>query len=301
MQRISLSTPRHFEPGNAVLPVAFVLGIAGFAVLATAASGQAYTALDARIAGWVQGLSLPGFELVSGVANVLTDPPMAIALWLAAMTILVLKGRPIEAIAIFLISGLWIANQLLGMVVVRPSASLTGAVTFYGLLGFLAFSNVRHGSGRVALPVIAVAMIVVASLSRVYTGAHWPTDVLGGYILGFMGVAGIAWLYTKVKFDTLHIPRPWGKKAADPVVEGVTMAGSIASKVYLDWKAGTATKEYHPPLPVRALYRLAFQAPFPYQGRRDALEAAAAKRKIAGLLTKHDSLVKTRFEEVPAL
>ncbi len=100
-------------------------------------------------------------------------------------------------------------------------------------------------------------------------------------------VAGIAWLYTKVKTDTLHIPHPRGKKEAQPVIEGVTVTGSIASKVYLDWKAGTATKEYYPPLPVRALYRLAFQAPFPYQVRKDALEAAAAKRKLAGLLTKH--------------
>ncbi len=102
-----------------------------------------------------------------------------------------------------------------------------------------------------------------------------------------MGVAGIAWFYTNVKFDTLHIPRPRRSKQVEPEIEGVTMAGSIASKVYLDWNAGTATKEYYPPLPIRALYRLAFQAPFPYQGRRDALEAAAAKRKIAGLLTKH--------------
>ena len=38
---------------------------------------------------------------------------------------------------------------------------------------------------------------------------------------------------------------------------------------------------------MRVLYWLAFQAPFPYDSRRDALESAAAKRKIAGLLTKH--------------
>jgi hypothetical protein len=103
-----------------------------------------------------------------------------------------------------------------------------------------------------------------------------------------MGVVGIAWLYTNVKLDTLHIPRLRGKKPAAPVIGNVTVAGSIASKVYLDWKAGTATKVYSPPLPIRALYRLAFQAPFPYQVRKDALDAAAAKRRIAGLLTKHE-------------
>ncbi len=277
-------------------------------MLALLASGQAYSTLDLQIAGWVQGLNVPGLDLVAASINFLTDGPMAIALWLVAMTIFVLKGRPVEAIAIFLISGLWVSNEFVGIVVDRPTALLetggmiefsrtesgsfpsghvTGAVAFYGLLVFLTFSNVRHGHLRVAIPAIAITIIGLTSLSRVYSGAHWPTDILGSYLLSFMGVAGIAWFYTNVKFDTLHIPRPRRSKQVEPEIEGVTMAGSIASKVYLDWNAGTATKEYYPPLPIRALYRLAFQAPFPYQGRRDALEAAAAKRKIAGLLTKH--------------
>ena len=38
---------------------------------------------------------------------------------------------------------------------------------------------------------------------------------------------------------------------------------------------------------VRALYRLAFQAPFPYRTNGHALKSAAAKRKIVGLLTQH--------------
>ena len=308
MQSVSQSTARSLNFGKAVQPAAFLVGIAGFVMLAILASGQAYTTLDIWIAGWVQGLSIPGLDFVAALVNFLTDGPMAIALWLVAMTFFVLKGRPVEAIAIFLISGLWVANEFVGIVVDRPTSSLeiggviefsrtdsgsfpsghvTGAIAFYGLLTFLTFSNVRHGHLRVAIPAIAITIIGLTSLFRVYSGAHWPTDVLGSYLLSFMGVAGIAWFYTNVKFDTLHIPRPHGKKQIEPVIEGVTIAGSIASKVYLDWKAGTATKEYNPPLPIRALYRLAFQAPFPYQGRRDALEAAAAKRKIAGLLTKH--------------
>ena len=104
--------------------------------------------------------------------------------------------------------------------------------------------------------------------------------------MGSLGVAGIAWVYTLIKEDRLSLPR-LHKKQPPPTVNGVTLAGSVASKVYLDSKAGTATKEYNPPWPVRVLYWLAFQAPFPYDSRRDALESAAAKRKIAGLLTKH--------------
>ena len=308
MQRVSQPVALPLHLGQIGLVAAVILGAAGFAMLAAVASGQAQTALDVRIAGWVQAIEFPGLGFGSGLMNVLTSAPMAIALWLVAMTFFVLKGRPVEAIAVFLISGLWIANQMVGVVVDRPvttlesggavefartdsgsfpSGHVTGAVTFYGLLTFLAFSNLGRGRLRVAVPVMAFSIIGLASLSRVYSGAHWPTDVLGSYLLGFMGVAGIAWFYTNLKFDTLHIPRPGRKKLSAPAAEGITIAGSIASKVELDWNAGTATKEYQPPLPVRALYRLAFQAPFPYKGRLDALESAAAKRRIAGLLTKH--------------
>ena len=44
-----------------------------------------------------------------------------------------------------------------------------------------------HGWPRVA---VALALILVA-VSRVYTGQHWPSDVLGGLLLGAV-VAGLA-------------------------------------------------------------------------------------------------------------
>ncbi|HEV2011932.1 MAG TPA: phosphatase PAP2 family protein [Candidatus Limnocylindria bacterium] len=43
-----------------------------------------------------------------------------------------------------------------------------------------------HGWPRAA---IGIALVVVA-VSRVYTGQHWPSDVLGGLLLG----GGVAWV-----------------------------------------------------------------------------------------------------------
>jgi hypothetical protein len=67
----------------------------------------------------------------------------------------------------------------------------------------------------------------------------------------------------------------------------VRIARSISSTVRLDVDARTAHKTYAPPLWVRVLYRLAFQAPFPYEGNGHALEAAQHRRRIAGLLTEY--------------
>ncbi len=308
MQRVIQPVARPIDLGKPVLPVAILLAFASLVALAVLASAQNPLDLDVKIAGWVQGLEFPGLHAATRAVNIITGAPMAISLWFVTMAFFVLKGRPVEAVAVFMICGLWIANDFVGIVVQRPSPSAelngvveftrtasgsfpsghaVGAVAYYGLITFITLSSVKCGHLRFTFPAFALAIIVLTPIARIYAGAHWPTDVLGSYLIGFMGVAGIAWFYTNVKLDTLHIPRPRGKKPETMVTDGFTVAGSIAGKVYLDWKAGTATKEYNPPLPVRALYWIAFQAPFPYQVRKDSLEAAAAKRKIVGLLTKH--------------
>ena len=284
-----------------------LLAAAGLAFLAIVVSGQALTDLDLRITLWVQALKIPGLDPVSTFLNLFTGAYMAIALWLVVTIVFVLRGRPLEAIAVFSISGLWLANMFLGFAVDRPavptgaagavefsrvdsggfpSGHVTGTIAFYGLLSFLTVSNLRGANLRLFTTVLALSMIGLVSLIRVYYGAHWASDVLGSYLLSFMGLVGIAWMYISVREDRFHLPR-LGKRRPVSTAPGVTVAGSIASKVYLDSNAGTATKVYNPPWLIRALYWLAFQAPFPYKGRGEALEAAAAKRKIAGLLTKH--------------
>jgi hypothetical protein len=72
-------------------------------------------------------------------------------------------------------------------------------------------------------------------------------------------------------------------------VEGpeVVHTGSISSTVDLDFAHGEAHKVYHPSFPVRFLYRLAFQAQFPYVASHPALEAARLRRRIVDILTKY--------------
>ncbi len=77
-----------------------------------------------------------------------------------------------------------------------------------------------------------------------------------------------------------------GQIAEDQQRHGIVHSGSISSSVDLDYDSGLAHKVYRPGRLVRALYWLAFQAPFPYVASHDALEAARQQRTLVGLLTK---------------
>jgi len=72
-----------------------------------------------------------------------------------------------------------------------PSGHTTHYVVFFGFLFFLALGMLRPRMLRWALLGLLGTMVVLVGLARVYLGAHWPTDVLGGYLLGG-AVLGIA-------------------------------------------------------------------------------------------------------------
>ena len=279
---------------------------AGFVYLAVLASEQAYTAFDLRVALWVQGVDVPGLGWLISVANFLTDGPMAVTIWFSTVTFLVLRGRPLEAIAVFIIVFFMVADGIIATIVDRPvdaivgvdregtfpSGHVTGSLVLYGLLAVLTLANFPRGRVRVVVPAAAVLIVALVSFGRVYASAHWPTDVIASYFFGGAALYLIASFYLSVRNDTFHLPRPHlrrGTKAeSTPTLgDGRMVAHSIASTVILDPRAGTASKEYKPPAVVRALYRFAFQAPFAYAHRRDALEAGAAKRVIASSLIKH--------------
>jgi membrane-associated phospholipid phosphatase len=64
-----------------------------------------------------------------------------------------------------------------------PSAHSASAVALYAMLALIAASLLNRHL-RLATYLTAGAVVVLVGLSRVYLGAHYPTDVLAGWLTG---------------------------------------------------------------------------------------------------------------------
>jgi membrane-associated phospholipid phosphatase len=69
-----------------------------------------------------------------------------------------------------------------------PSGHATQTVAFYSLLAITLGAG-RSPRVKLALWSAAVPVALVVGFSRIYLGAHWLTDVLGGYALGALWAA----------------------------------------------------------------------------------------------------------------
>jgi undecaprenyl-diphosphatase len=65
-----------------------------------------------------------------------------------------------------------------------PSGHVLNLTTFYGSLACVALVTMRPGGGRRIVVALCVGLIALIGVVRIYSGEHWPSDVLAGYLLG---------------------------------------------------------------------------------------------------------------------
>ncbi len=188
----------------------YTVMLAAFAVLALFAHLNKYFAWDLKAAHWLQSLKIPWLFNLMVFVSIFGNRwiPWAIAT-LTVIAFLVFRKRS-EAFALVLSAG---GGQLLNFLIKtlvgrpRPTHDLvrvhrdiptqsfpSGHVTFYvcyfGFLFFVAYAllPINATARRLVLALIALPVMLVG-FSRVYLGAHWPSDTLGAYALSGVWLA----------------------------------------------------------------------------------------------------------------
>ena len=80
-----------------------------------------------------------------------------------------------------------------------PSGHVMHYINWFGLLTYLLAANWRSGKLRNFLITLCVSMIALIGPSRIYLGAHWPSDVMAGYIYGGLWFGGVMAIYLRIK------------------------------------------------------------------------------------------------------
>lgn len=188
-----------------VLIIGFVVaGIASwiFTELAETVQAGATLALDDSVLNWMAAHQSPMATTVALEVTSLGTATVVIMMMVVAGMFLALDDHRRSAILLVVatVGGLAL-NLLLKLHYHRPrphifpwqthvvsssfpSGHAMNAVIVYGTIAYLAARLTRRKSIRAITQILAIVVIVAICTSRVYLGVHYPSDVLGGTIIG---------------------------------------------------------------------------------------------------------------------
>jgi membrane-associated phospholipid phosphatase len=187
---------------------------------------EALLQFDERISRAVQGINVPGYGWVLTHVSDLGYPPLHTVSYVAVFLAFCAVRRYREA-ALTVVSSLLadlVGAGIRSLVerprpsdtlvrVVRhingygfPSGHVIQYVTLFGFACYVVLVTWRGGVPRAVIATVLAALVVLVGPSRIYLGAHWPSDTLGAYLLAGLWLAGTIEVH-------LAIERRWGTAA----------------------------------------------------------------------------------------
>ncbi len=177
----------------------------GFALLAVVVNERGAVAFDDPVTAFVKGLPVPTdvwLALTSAGGRLLIPIGIGVVLVLLALH----QRRDALTYAIALI-GASVWTEVVKVTLARqrppdalvtvsgfsfPSGHTLNSTVTYGLVALLVWRSGWPSGLRRAAVVVLIVLIVLIGLSRIALGAHYPSDVLGGWLAGVAIVATVA-------------------------------------------------------------------------------------------------------------
>lgn len=67
-----------------------------------------------------------------------------------------------------------------------PSGHSMVTMSLYSTIAFLLAKKIKDKGKRRLIYTISFVMICLMGISRIYLGVHWPTDIIGGFLIGYV-------------------------------------------------------------------------------------------------------------------
>jgi undecaprenyl-diphosphatase len=169
------------------------------------------TSFDLTARAWVRSLETPELSAVMWGASVYGAPIRLLPLSLVAAAVFLLRGWRRGAVLVLVtLAGAAVLDLGLKQLFARtrpqaffdyylvpksfsfPSGHALFAVCFFGGIAVLLSHRLRGRLAQILVWVIALVLIFLIGVSRVYLGVHYPTDVIGGFAVGIIWVASVA-------------------------------------------------------------------------------------------------------------
>ena len=196
------------------------IGLGGFAILTWIVASRMPIFFDQPLldAAHNLGAYMPLWQGLSDAANL---PLIAIGVGIVVWLLLAHRRR--EAVLVILVlaavtAGSEAVKELVarprppgfdtsipGVVYSYPSGHVLEALTIYGMIAIFLFRSSLPRPVRIGLPIVFTLIVVLVAVARVAVNAHYPSDVLAGF-LGGLGCLGLFGQLSHVVADRRSAP-----------------------------------------------------------------------------------------------
>lgn len=80
-----------------------------------------------------------------------------------------------------------------------PSGHSMAALSLYGIIGFLLWRHIPKQSGRIMLIILSAIFIIIIGTSRIYLGVHYPSDIIGAYLISGFWLMFTIWGFINIR------------------------------------------------------------------------------------------------------